>query len=154
MKNKLKIIKLLFNNTDYTKVLILENIYTKKIYIKTYRKFFGGTQFLFKKGENYNNCYKLVNQIVMNSKDYFRCKKSIHNKNKLNYLCAFNVGVKENGSLDKIFRNNNNNKYKFYTNIYNNNNTDLENNTDLKNNIDLENKKNTFFLLNSLNNFN
>lgn len=147
MRNKLKIIKLLFNNTDYTKVVILENIHTKKIYIKTYRKFFGGTQFIFKKGENYNNCYKLVNQIVMNSEDYFKCKNSINNKNKLNNLCAFNVGVKENGSLDKIFRNNNEN-YKFYTKIYNNNNPDLQNNQEL------QNKKNTFFLLNSLNNFN
>lgn len=153
MRNKLKIIKLLFNNTDYTKVVILENIHTKKIYIKTYRKFFGGTQFIFKKGENYNNCYKLVNQIVMNSEDYFKCKNSINNKNKLNNLCAFNVGVKENGSLDKIFRNNNEN-YKFYTKIYNNNNPDLQNNPDLKNNQELQNKKNTFFLLNSLNNFN
>ena len=92
--------KVLYNNEQYTKQVI--TTYTDKVVTETYRKYLGGTQWMFVKNnppKNYNGCYMLVYKDSQPRNKYYaqreKCCKEI------NEMIKFKNAVKEQSSIPK-----------------------------------------------------
>lgn len=90
--------KVLYDNENYTKQVI--TTYTNKVVTETYRKYLGGTQWMFVKNnppKNYNGCYMLTCRDEKPRKDYY-AEREKYCKN-IREMIQFRDAVKDQSSI-------------------------------------------------------
>jgi hypothetical protein len=90
--------KILYDNENYSKQVITK--YSDKVVTKTYRKYLGGTQWMFVKSnppKNYNGCYMLTCEETTPRPEYEsnRIKYCSQIKDKVNFKNA----IKDQSSM-------------------------------------------------------
>ena len=90
--------KVLYDNENYTKQVI--TTYTNKVVTETYRKYLGGTQWMFVKNnppKNYNGCYMLTCRDEQPRKVYY-AEREKYCKN-IREMTQFRDAVKDQSSI-------------------------------------------------------